>query len=141
MLPDDVGPSLCDYDHIATLVYQGSDPKLPDPALVIRQSATLGYGFAPQSETALSGPSTTGSGTLKVISPDVVDCTKLTPSLPKTAGRISPSRCAVAPRFDGCAAHSCFSGSASLAYSERGRCATAASRSLLVSSISILCSF
>ena len=124
---------------LATLVYQGSDPKLPDPALVIRQSATLGDGFAPQSETALSGPPTTGSGMLEIISPDVGDCTSFTPSLAKTAGRISPTRCAPAPRFAGCAAHSCFSGSASLAYSEQGSCATAASRSLLVSLISIEC--
>jgi hypothetical protein len=33
--------------RLAILVYQGSDPTEPYPALVIRQSATLQDGFAP----------------------------------------------------------------------------------------------
>jgi hypothetical protein len=33
--------------RLAILIYQGSDPTLPYPTLVIRQSATLPDGFAP----------------------------------------------------------------------------------------------
>jgi hypothetical protein len=34
--------------RLAILKYQGSDPTQPYPTLVVRQSATLLYGFAPQ---------------------------------------------------------------------------------------------
>ena len=50
------------------------------------------------------------------------------------------SRRGPVPRLDDSAAHSAASGAASLAYSERGNRATAASRSLLVSSMLVLCS-
>jgi hypothetical protein len=33
--------------RIAILIHQGSDPTQPYPTLVIRQSATLPFGFAP----------------------------------------------------------------------------------------------
>ena len=34
--------------RLAILKYQGSDPTQPYPTFVVRQSATLLYGFAPQ---------------------------------------------------------------------------------------------
>ena len=44
-------------DHLfAILIYQGSDPTQPYPTLVIRQSATLPYGFSPRGHSTLFGP-------------------------------------------------------------------------------------
>src|SRR6266571_7537295 len=56
-------------DHrLAILVHQGSDPTLPYPALVIRESAMLFQGFAPWGRKAFSarrpGPARRGRGPL-----------------------------------------------------------------------------
>ena len=81
--------SECDH-RIAILVNQGSNPKVPYQALVIRESAKLFLGFAPWGRKAFSARE---AGAAEVYSPDSVDCTTLTPKRAKTIGRMSPSTC------------------------------------------------
>ena len=79
------------YDHlIAILVYQGSDPKVPYQALVIRESAMLFLGFAPWGRKAFSAREADAA---EVYSPDFMDCTTPTPKRASTIGKMSPSSC------------------------------------------------
>src|SRR6266571_3171980 len=61
------------FDHLlAILVNQGSDPKVPYQALVIRESAMLFLGFAPWGRKAFSARDPAAA---KVYSPDSFDDT------------------------------------------------------------------
>ena len=102
--------------RFATLVHQGSDPTQPYPTWVIRDRAPhLRQGFAPLDMLRRCPVPHRDGRSVGSASPDGVDLTRFTPSLPKIAGRISSRMPGPVPRRFWTRANSSASGIASSA--------------------------
>ena len=106
--------------RLAILVYQGSDPTQPYPTLVIRQSATLSVRLFALDIDDVVRPLGRDRCYVGSASPDSVDLTRFTPSLAKTAGRISPRALGPDPRLFWSRASSSANEAASSRWSEGG---------------------